>query len=361
MRTVHVKLRERSYEIFIGSGALNAIGPWLAKQGFSKKALVVTVPSVKKLFGAKVEESLCSAGFAPRFAVVPEGEGSKSLAKAIALYGECIRFGMDRWSPVIALGGGVVGDLAGFVSATFMRGLPFIQVPTTLLAQVDSSIGGKTGVDLPHGKNLVGCFYQPKAVFSDVSVLKTLPAKEVRNGLAEIIKHGASLDAKLFSFLEHGVGKILSLDEKALEETVAWNARVKAGVVEKDEYEQKGARMLLNFGHTVGHAVEAASKFRLSHGESVAIGMVGELLLSHELAGLDKNDSTRVITLIERAGLPTMIPSTVPLNAVLAAAKLDKKARAGTIRAVLLKRIGSAFVAPVPLNDFKKAVEELAK
>ncbi len=360
MRAVKVRLGERSYEIFIGRGAIELVGKRLAGRGFSKKALVVTVPLVKRLFGKKLEKSLEAGGFKPRFVVVPDGEASKSLSKTVSVYEECIKAGLDRWSPAIAFGGGVAGDLAGFVAATLMRGLPFIQVPTTLLAQVDSSIGGKTGVDLPGGKNLVGCFYQPKAVFSDTSVLKSLPKKEIGNGLAEVIKHGASLDEKLFSFVEKNLGKITALDEGILEETVAWNARLKASIVEKDEREEKGTRSLLNFGHTIGHAVEAASGYNLSHGEAVGIGMAGELLLSQKLVGLSEKDSKRIRDLIERTGLPTRI-ARMRVDSVLKAALLDKKAKAGVLRSVLLKRLGRAFVAPIPLSALRKAVEELMK
>ena len=342
MRKVKVELGANSYEIYVGSGLLAQTGHWLQENGFSGKLVIITDPRAKKLYGGALNQGLTKDGFSVTTLQVPEGEEQKSLETAGRLYHELTNCYAERTTPILALGGGVIGDLTGFVAATYLRGVPLIQIPTTLLAQVDSSIGGKVAVDHGQLKNKIGAFYQPRLVISDIDTLKTLPSNELANGLAEVIKSAAIRDKKFFAFLEANLDRIKSLDESALEETVFQTARIKAEVVAKDERDV-GLRNILNYGHTIGHAIETISDFKVEHGKAIAIGMLAAARISNKMGILDKNDLGRLKGIIEKAGLPTEMPD-FEIEKIIQAMKHDKKVLRGKIRFVLLKSIGSAFI-----------------
>lgn len=292
-------------------------------------------------YAERVKYSLTASGFAPVLIVVPAGETAKSMRTVQACYDQLARHRLERKSFIVALGGGVVGDLAGFVAATYLRGLAFVQVPTTLLAQVDSSVGGKVGVNLKAGKNLVGAFHQPRCVFCDLNTLESLPAREYRAGLAEVIKYGIIRDATLFDRLERDLPRLLEREPNTLAGVVARCCEIKAEVVGHDETES-GLRAILNFGHTIGHALEAISRYgTYLHGEAIAIGQVAAARLSCALTGLPGSEAERIACLFARAGLPTTVKlSARQRKALLAAMRLDKKVSAGEIKFVLAKRIG---------------------
>jgi len=342
MRKVRVRLGSNSYEIQIGSGLLAQTGQQLKGIGFGDKLVIVTDPTVKSLYGNTLKQSLTGEGFKVAILLVPEGEEQKSLETAGRLYHELTDLYAERTTPILALGGGVIGDLAGFVAATYMRGVPLIQMPTTLLAQGDSSIGGKVAVNHGQLKNKIGTFYHPKLTISDISTLKTLSPRELSDGLAEIIKHGVILDGEFFSYLEDNLDKIKSLDAQVLERVVSRSAEIKAGVVEKDELDL-GLRNILNCGHTVGHAIESVSGLKVWHGEAVAIGMLVEARISNKLGMLDKNDVIRLRSLIGRADLPTEIPK-LEVEKIIQAMKHDKKILRGKLRFALPKSIGNVFI-----------------
>ena len=318
------------------------------------RCAVITDDVVGPLHGQVLITSLKAAGFDPHLLSIPSGEASKSMAVAADLCNRLIELGLDRKSAVFALGGGVVGDLAGFVASIHYRGIPVIQLPTTVVAQVDSAIGGKTGVNSPLGKNLIGTFHQPSLVLADTSILSTLPQHIFREGLAEAIKHAVIADASLL--------EVLPTDATAdLTPLIARNASIKARVVAEDEFETKGTRALLNFGHTIGHSIESVAGYgTLSHGECVAIGMIAALDLSVRLVGLPQDQADRVQAVITACGLPTAIPKDLPTQLILAALGRDKKFDRGSIRFVLTKELGSAFVSDkVTLDDVTGAVERL--
>ena len=342
MKSIRVRLGRRSYNIRIGSGLLAQVGPMLQEMGYADKAVIITDPTVKKLYGRQLKPSLTSSGFKVALLEVPEGEEQKSLETAGRLYQELTDFHAERTTPILALGGGVIGDLAGFVAATYMRGVPLVQIPTTLLAQGDSSIGGKVAVN--HGllKNKVGAFYHPRLTISDISTLKTLSSRELSDGLAEIIKHGIILDGEFFSYLEENLDKIRSRDARVLERVVSRSAKIKADVVEKDELDL-GLRNILNYGHTVGHAIESVSGLQVWHGEAVAIGMLAEARISNRLGILDRADMLRIRNLMARAGLPVALPS-LGVGRLIQAMRHDKKIQQGKLRFALPKSIGEAFI-----------------
>ncbi len=297
---------------------------------------------VKGLYGDALRQRLADEGFEVAIIEVPEGEEQKSLETAGRLYDELSRLHVERLTPVLALGGGVIGDLAGFVAATYLRGLPLVQVPTTLLAQVDSSIGGKVAVDQGQLKNKIGAFYQPGLTISDISTLKTLPPRALSTGLAEVIKHAVIWDKEFFTYLEEKLDKIKSFDEPVLERVVSRSAEIKAEVVEKDERDL-GLRNVLNYGHTVGHAIETVSGFRVWHGEAVAMGMLAAGRISARLGVLDGDELARLESLITRAGLPAKMPE-LETERVIQAMRHDKKISGGKMKFVLLKSIGDVFI-----------------
>ena len=345
MHVVRVILGDRSYDIEIGT-SLEQIGERLQGLGFGQKIAFITNPTVKRLYGQRVVDSLKAAGFLVLSIEIPDGEQYKTLDWANAIYSALLINGFDRKSALVALGGGVIGDLTGFAAATFMRGVPYIQVPTTLLAMVDSSVGGKTGVNHAMGKNMIGAFYQPKKVLMDLSVLKSLPQEEFLAGMAEVIKYGAIWDASFFEYLEKKREEILALDPDALSFIIKRSCEIKAEVVSKDEHES-GFRAILNFGHTVGHAIETAENYTIRHGEAVAIGMVYASKLAHKTGLCDASVPERVETLIKSYGLPTNLaalrrkPSVAELMGTM---QIDKKAEGGKVKFVLPKKIGEVFV-----------------
>jgi 3-dehydroquinate synthase len=342
MRKVRVILGNTSYDIHIGSGILRQSGNQLRKQGFSGKLTIITNPTVKALYGKAIEQSLLSAGFTVTFLTIPDGEEQKSLETAGKLYLELASKHVERTTPILALGGGVIGDLAGFVAATYKRGAPLIQIPTTLLAQVDSSIGGKVAVNHGQLKNEVGAFYQPRLVISDINILATLTPKALGDGLAEVIKYGVIRDNRLFSYLEENMDKIKLSDTPSLEEVVFRSAVIKAEVVAKDERDL-GLRAFLNYGHTVGHAVESALDFRVSHGEAVAIGMLAAARISREMGILATGELVRLEILITKAGLPTKAPN-LDLERLVSVMKHDKKVQKGRVRFILPRSLGEVFI-----------------
>jgi 3-dehydroquinate synthase len=341
VRTVNVPLGNRRYEIKIGGSLLAILGSQCARLKLGSRCAIITDTNVGKRFAKPAFNALVGAGFFPALIVVPPGETAKSLKSVQTCYDQLAVHRLERQSFIVALGGGVVGDLAGFVAATYLRGIAFVQVPTTLLAQVDSSVGGKVGVNLKAGKNLVGAFYQPRLVLCDLDTLQTLPEREYRAGLAEVIKYGIIRDASLFARLEREFPKLLRRDHQTLATVVARCCEIKAEVVGADETEG-GVRAILNFGHTIGHAVEAICGYgKFLHGEAISIGQVAAVKISQRDAGLSKHDADRITNLFHRAGLPTQIRlNSVQRRKLFTAMRLDKKVRGGEIRFVLAKRIG---------------------
>ena len=343
-RKVTVNLGARSYDIIIGAGLLDTLGERLGELGLGRTVLLVSDEQVWALYGERVRNVLEAAGFKVVVAVVPPGEEQKDLARAEELYDLAYTGGLDRTCPVVALGGGVVGDLAGFVAATYMRGVPLVNVPTTLLAQVDSSIGGKVAVNHPRGKNIIGAFYQPRLVLADVQTLTTLPQRELLSGLAEVIKYGVIADASFFAWLEAYWERVLARDTAGLERVVRHCSRIKAWVVERDETEQ-GLRAILNYGHTVGHALEATTGYRrFSHGEAVAVGMAVAARLAERLGMLAAPEAERIRDLLVRVGLPVTIPADVSTEELLEALYRDKKVVGGRLTFVLPVNIGEVRV-----------------
>jgi len=343
VRIVKVPLGNRSYDIKIGTGLLARIGRECAHLGLSRRCTIISDRHVAPRYATVVREALASAGFAPGLITIPAGETAKSLKVLASCYDQLAAQRLERKSFIVALGGGVVGDLAGFVAATYLRGLPFIQVPTTLLAQVDSSVGGKVGLNLKAGKNLVGAFYQPRLVLCDLATLASLPMREYRAGLGEVIKYGIIYDGRLFGRLERDLPKLLRRGPRTLAAVVARCCEIKAEVVRQDETES-GLRAILNFGHTIGHALEAISHYgKYLHGEAIAIGQVAAAKLSAQLLGLPASEVQRIERLFQRAGLPTRLNLNAPAKRkLLAAMTLDKKVSAGEIKFVLARRIGAA-------------------
>ncbi|SHE60339.1 3-dehydroquinate synthase [Desulforamulus putei DSM 12395] len=340
MRNINVALGSRSYPIYIANGLINDLGTYLSEMPLGKEVLLVTDTNVGPLYGQKVADVLLRAGFQVAVAQVPAGESTKTLDQAARLYDMAFDHGLDRTCPVVALGGGVVGDLAGFVAATYMRGVPFVQVPTTLLAQVDSSVGGKVAVNHPRGKNIIGAFYQPRAVFIDVDTLTTLSLRELKAGLAEVIKYGVIWDKEFFAWLEENITRVLNREADALGYVIETCCKIKAAVVEQDETEQ-GRRAILNYGHTVGHAIEALSGYgTYLHGEAVAIGMVMAARMAVSQGLFNLADCQRIENLIRAIGLPTDMPEGINPHEVLASIYHDKKVIMNKLVFVLPKEIG---------------------
>jgi 3-dehydroquinate synthase len=344
VHAVHVSLGNRSYAIKIGAGLLVRLGRECARLKLGARCAIITDTDVGRRYAKPAFDSLVRAGFSPALIVVPAGETSKCLKTVQTCYDQLALHRIERKSFIVTLGGGVVGDLAGFVAATYLRGIPFVQVPTTLLAQVDSSVGGKVGVNLKAGKNLVGAFYQPRLVLCDLDTLKTLPDREFRTGLAEVIKYGIIYDARLFEQLERDLPKLLKRDQNALTSVIARCCEIKAEVVSKDETEG-GLRAILNFGHTIGHAVEAVSNYgSFLHGEAIAIGQVAAARVSNCVINLPKRDVLRIENLFQRAGLPTRLKlNMLQRRKLFGVMRLDKKVRGGEIKFVLAKCIGQAL------------------
>jgi 3-dehydroquinate synthase len=342
------------YDALVGSELLDGIGKHIARCREPSRCAVISDENVALLFADRVRQNLASSGFAPSLITIPPGEKSKSLDQVGTICDQLTASGFDRSSFIVALGGGVVGDLAGFVAAIFHRGIPWINVPTTLLAQVDSCIGGKTGVNTSAGKNLIGAVHQPTLVIADIDTLATLPLREFNQGFAEIIKHAIIRDAALFATLR-------SFERADLETLVRRNIEIKAEFVAADERDETGRRALLNFGHTVGHAIEHAAGYRdLLHGEAVSLGIVVASEISMKKAGLPKNQRDAIVDLLRAFDLPTKLPANFPREKIVQALPRDKKFDDGRVRFVVTPAIGSARLATdVTMDDIREAVDEL--
>ena len=345
------------YHAIIGSRLLETTGSRIPKTLRGPQVAIISDRNVGPLFASQVKRSLISGGFKPILITVPAGEKSKTLKQAGAICEQMIAAGLDRQSFVIGLGGGVIGDISGFVAAIYHRGIPHVQIPTTLLAMVDSSIGGKTGVNTNDGKNLLGVIHHPSLVIDDVDVLKTLPRREFNQGFAEIIKHAIIADAKMFKTLQSWEAS----DVLALQRLIKRNIKIKAAVVARDERDRSGERAILNFGHTVGHAIERAGNYRkFLHGEALSLGIVAASAVSIKRAGLPPRERDAVIDLLQRFELPTCLPKNFPRNKIVSALKFDKKFEGGKIRFVVTPRIGAAYLTiDVSLDDIRQAVDAL--
>lgn len=362
MRRIRVRLNKRGYDIIIGSNILKSLPFLIRRLGLGNDVVVITNPTVKRLLGERLKKILTSGGFNVRFETAPDSEKAKSEKHFLKILNNISGFdGTNRRILIIALGGGVIGDLAGFIASTYRRGVPYIQVPTTLLAQIDSAIGGKVAIDLKIGKNLAGAFYQPRLVLSDVSILKSLGQTDLISALAEVIKYGVIKSPGLFNFLEKNYRKILNYDRRSIEHVVYECSAIKAKVVEKDERDNKDLRIILNLGHTIGHAIEAASQYSKSynHGQAIALGLLSSAFISNQLGILKKTDYIRIKELIKNAGLPTRLKG-VKISAVVSAQEHDKKFIRGRNRFVLPVKIGKVVIREnIPVSLIKKSISIL--
>lgn len=357
MIEIPIALPGRTCRVLAGPGLLAQTGTLCAGAGLRGGCAVITDENVGPFHGAAVIEALTSAGFSPQLLAVPAGEHSKSMTAAEGLVDRLLAAGLDRGSFVVALGGGVVGDLAGFVAAIYLRGIPCVQIPTTIVAQVDSSVGGKTGVNARAGKNLIGAFHQPRLVLADTLTLETLPDREYREGFAEVIKHAVIRDAAMLDDLDPAAPRA------SLAPLIARNIAIKAGIVSQDEEERAGLRALLNFGHTVGHAIENVAGYgKFLHGEAISLGMAAALEISQGKYGLSAADAGRVRAKLQAYGLPVAMPSGLDTGALLSAMRHDKKFSEGRIRYVITPKLGEAFVADdVTEDDLRTAIDSLRK
>jgi 3-dehydroquinate synthase len=355
VKPVTVSTRDGEYKVLIDAGLVDRFGAEITENLAPSRCAIISDENVASLFADRLTTSLASAGFDSMLITIPAGEKSKSLEQAGAICERMVAAGLDRSSFVVALGGGVVGDLGGFVAAIYHRGIPYVQVPTTLLAQVDSSIGGKTAVNTAAGKNLIGALHHPVLVIADVDLLRTLPGREFNQGFAEIIKHGIVRDAALLDTLE-------SFDRKRdLASLVRRNVEIKAELVAADERDENGKRALLNFGHTVGHAIERAGDYReLLHGEAISLGIVAACDISVCKIGLPESERAKVIALLEKFNLPTRLPPNISRDKILEALPFDKKFERGQVRLVVTPKIGSAcLTSDVTMDEIRGAVERL--
>ncbi len=341
MEKTRVALGERSYDIITGSGILGGLGKAVEDLRPGPKVALVTNPTVHELYGHAVEDSLKASGLSTVTITIPDGEEYKSLLWAENILTELLKARLDRGSVLVALGGGVVGDIAGFAASLYMRGIRFVQVPTTLLSQVDSSVGGKTGVNHPLGKNMIGTFWQPSLVWIDVDTLRSLPKRELLAGLSEVIKYGVIWDANFFDYVSDTRERILTLDVETLTHIITRSCEIKAEVVSRDEREA-GLRSVLNYGHTIGHAIESTTGYgKYLHGEAISIGMHLEAKLSHSIGILDEGEISRIKSIMDAYGLPVELPGDVDAQDMLKAMALDKKVLAGKLRFTLPERVGA--------------------
>ncbi len=357
MPTVSVALPGRPYPVIVEAGAMHDVGAYLRETGLTGRVALIADTNTGPLFGQTVKDSLEDAGFETSQHLLPAGERSKSLDQTEILCRSLTEHRHDRESFVVALGGGVVGDIAGFVAAIFYRGIPFVQIPTTIVAQVDSSVGGKTGVNLPEGKNLVGCFQQPRLVVADPEALRSLPPAVFREGFAEVIKHAAIRDADMLSTIE----RLDPADQSVTAELIADNVAIKARIVEEDEKETVGTRALLNFGHTIGHAVESTAEYgTLLHGEAISLGIRAALYLSVKRAGLSPGSASRLLGIQRRWQLPLVLDDSIATDNIMSSLARDKKFSAGEIRFVLLRDLGDGFLSrEVTRDDLSEAIQHL--
>ena len=363
-KKIRVDLIRRSYDIVVCHNGIKRLGALIKRLRLGTDAVIITNPAIKRLYGSKVKASLASAGFNTRFEIVPDGEKAKSERHCIRLLNNISKFDNSRRRIfIIALGGGVIGDLSGFIASIYRRGIPYVQVPTTLLSQVDSAIGGKVAIDLAVGKNLAGSFYQPRLVFSDVALLKSLPRKELISGLAEVAKYGVIKSPGLFSYLEKNSKKIFKCDKNALQYIVYTCSGIKARVVEKDEYDNKNIRVILNLGHTIGHAIETAAQYKksYSHGQAIALGMLCASFIAKELKLFKGGDHAKIKALIKKLGLPTKLMALKAAD-IYKAQEHDKKFIHGKNRFVLPVKIGKAIVKEgIPKALVKESIMSIYK
>ncbi len=343
MTELIVGLGERSYPIFIEKGFLSKIGADLKQRNVGNRYCIIADDRVAEIYGETLIKSLTEAGLHSEILTFPHGESSKNLSTVATLASGLARLGFDRQDAIIAFGGGVSGDIAGFLASSYMRGIPFVQIPTTLLAQVDSSVGGKTGVDIPEGKNLVGAFYQPKAVYIDINVLHTLPSEELLGGLAEVIKYGVIRDGKFFTFLKDNREGILALDDELISQVIYTCCKIKADVVSEDEKEG-GVRKILNYGHTIGHAVEGTSNYSIIHGLAVSIGMVAAARLSVMNSLLTEAEAEQVSSILQDYRMPIEVPENLDRATIKKYLLTDKKTVGGVVFFVLPTQIGDTVV-----------------
>lgn len=362
MHKLLVKLGRRSYSIKIGDGILAKTGSYVFRLGVGKNGIIITNPRIKRLYGNFLKESLNKNGINCHILTVPDSESSKSYKVLSTLINKIAKLDEGKRPFIIAFGGGVVGDLAGFIAAVYRRGVPLIQIPTTLVAQVDSAIGGKVAIDLPIAKNLVGAFYQPKMVISDISLLRTLPEREIKCGLSEIIKYSIISSRKFFNFLCRNIMSLKKLHKKNLTYVIKKCCSIKSKIVSLDERDTKGIRVLLNYGHTVGHAIEAASGYRgiYSHGEAIAIGMVTAANIANKIGMLSAKEFTDIKNIINKTGLPTKIRK-FKSSKIFESLRHDKKFTNGINRFVLPIRIGKVkLVENIPKKIILEAIKELS-
>ena len=361
MLTVPVRTSSTAYEVLIADGLLARAGKEIRRRFPDRTAcVVVTDTNVAPLYADALGDELSRHGFAPRLSTVPAGESSKSFEMLENLCGGMCQTGLDRKSLLIALGGGVVGDLAGFAASIFYRGIPCVQIPTTIVSLVDSSVGGKTGINMSQGKNLIGTFHQPSLVLADPDTLRTLPDREYHEGFAEVIKHACIRDGAMFD----DISAIAASGSRAgLAPLIARNVAIKAAIVSEDEFETKGLRALLNFGHTIGHGIEASVGYgTLLHGEAISLGLRAALLLSEKYAGLSREVSRKVLDLLAAFHLPLTLPAEISTNTILEKMGRDKKFEKGAIRFVLMRAPGDAFVSSdVSPADITAAIEDLRR
>ncbi len=359
-KTLFVSLGKRSYSIHIGTDNLKTIGEKLKQYNLKERATIISTPHIFKLYGSAVVKSLKDQGIDSQTVQVEHGEESKSLEKASQIYDKLIGSKTDRFMPILALGGGMIGDLSGFVASTYMRGTPYIQLPTTLLAQVDSSIGGKVAVNHPEAKNIIGSFYQPRFVLADMNTLKSLPERKYLSGLAEVVKYAFISADDFLDYLEENISGIMAKETDVLTEIVLRCCRIKGKIVEEDERDY-GLRAVLNFGHTIGHSIEAVSHYEnYRHGEAVAIGIMGAALVSKIKGYADDKLVSKVRNLLTSLSLPTELKE-VSVKEILEHIKLDKKVVEGKIQFVLLKAPGEVIIESVDSKTIEKAVEQLVK
>jgi 3-dehydroquinate synthase len=355
--SLKVRIGPERYGVLIGSGLLVSFGDLIKKKLRGLHCAIVSDTNVAPLFGDRVKRGLTSAGFQPTLITIPAGEKSKRLEQVGAICGQMIAAGLDRQSFIIGLGGGMIGDISGFVAAIYHRGIPHVEIPTTLLAMVDSSIGGKTGVNTADGKNLIGAFHHPSLVIDDVEVLETLPPREFNQGFAEIIKHAVIADPEMFEALKNTHAN----DALALQSLIKRNIKIKSKIVAKDERDQTGERAILNFGHTIGHAIERAGDYgKFLHGEAVSLGIVAACAISIKKAGLSPGQRDAIVDLLRQFNLPTQLPKAFSREKIIGALKFDKKFEGGNVRFVVTPRIGAAYLTnDVTLDDIREAIDEL--
>jgi 3-dehydroquinate synthase len=362
MHVIDVNIPQQAYKIAIAASGLERLGEWMGELNLGKKVLLVSNPAIFKHYGERAIASLQAAGFDATSCLLPAGEQYKTLTSVQNIYNAALEQRLERSSTLVALGGGVIGDMTGFAAATWLRGINFVQVPTTLLAMVDAAIGGKTGVNHPQGKNLIGAFHQPQLVAIDPQVLQTLPAREFRAGMAEVIKYGVIWDAELFAQMEQSkrLDQMCYLSADLLNTILNRSCQAKADVVSKDEKEA-GLRAILNYGHTIGHAVESLTGYRVvNHGEAVAIGMVAAGQIAVTLGMFSSEDASRQDALIQKAGLPTQLPTGIDLEAIIDALPTDKKVKDGKVRFILPTQIGTVEISDrVPADAIRQVLQKM--